>query len=73
MVMRTLAIELKDKGITVGILAPGFVRTDFTKGIDLPIMINPDESAAAVVAVIDDYTFEDTGTFIKHTGEESPW
>ncbi len=73
MVMRTLSIELKDRGITVAILAPGFVRTDFTKGIDLPIMIDPDESAAAVVANIDEYTIEDTGTFIKHTGEGSPW
>ncbi len=73
MVMSTLAIELKGKDITVGIVAPGFVRTDFTKGLDLPMMIDADESAAAVVAVIDEYTIEDTGTFIKHTGEESPW
>jgi NAD(P)-dependent dehydrogenase (short-subunit alcohol dehydrogenase family) len=73
MVMRTLSIELKKKGITVGLLSPGFVRTDFTKGLDLPMMISPEESAEAVVALIDNYTFDDTGTYVRHTGEPIPW
>ena len=73
MVMRTLSIELKKKGITVGLLSPGFVRTDFTKGLDFPMMISPEESAEAVVALIDNYTFDDTGTYVRNTGEPIPW
>ncbi len=73
MVMNTLAIELKDQGITVGLVSPGFVRTDFTAGVDLPIMISPEESAASVISVIDDYDFEKSGMFIRHTGEEAAW
>ena len=73
MVMRTLALELKKRGITVALISPGFVRTDFTEGLDFPMMITPEESAAAVTAVIDDYDLEMTGTFIRHGGEEAPW
>ena len=73
MVMRTLSIELKKQGITVGLLSPGFVRTDFTKGLDLPMMISPQESAEAVVKLIDSYTIEDTGTYVRNTGEPIPW
>jgi NAD(P)-dependent dehydrogenase (short-subunit alcohol dehydrogenase family) len=73
MVMRTLSIEMKKKGITVGLLSPGFVRTDFTEGLDLPMMISPEESAEAVVKLIDTYTLEDTGTYVRNTGEPIPW
>jgi len=54
-------------------VSPGFVRTDFTKGLDFPFMITPEESAEAVVKLIDNYTIEDTGTFVRHTGEPFPW
>lgn len=73
MIMHSLAIDLKPQGITVGLVSPGFVRTDFTKGIDLPMMITPEQSAAAVIKVIDGYDLSKTGTFMRHTGEESPW
>lgn len=73
MVMRTLALELKKRGITVGLVSPGFVKTDFTRGIDLPIMITPEQSAAAVIKVIDGYTLDQAGTFMRHTGQVAPW
>lgn len=73
MVMRSLAVDLKPKGITVGLVSPGFVKDDFTKGLDLPIMITPQQSAAAVIKVIDSYDLAKTGTFIRHTGVEAPW
>lgn len=73
MVMNTLAIELKKQGITVGLVSPGFVKTDFVGDLDLPIMITPQESAAAVIAVIDNYGLEQSGSFIRHTGEPSEW
>ena len=73
MISSTLAIELKEEGVTVGIVSPGFVKTDFTKGLDLPMMITSPDSAASVIAVIDEYELEDSGTFIRHTGEPAPW
>jgi NAD(P)-dependent dehydrogenase (short-subunit alcohol dehydrogenase family) len=73
MVMRNISLELKKKGITVALVSPGFVKTGFTPGLDLPMMITPEESAAFVIAVIDDYDIEDTGTFISHKGEVIPW
>lgn len=73
MVMRSLSLDLKPQGITVGLVSPGFVKDDFTKGLDLPIMITPQQSASAVIKVIDGYDLSKTGSFIRHTGEGAPW
>jgi NAD(P)-dependent dehydrogenase (short-subunit alcohol dehydrogenase family) len=73
MMMRNIALELKPQGVIVGLVSPGFVRTDMTAGINLPMMISPEQSAAAVIRVIDGYTLATTGTFIEHDGEEIPW
>jgi NAD(P)-dependent dehydrogenase (short-subunit alcohol dehydrogenase family) len=73
MMMKNLSIELKKKGITVGLISPGFVKTGFTPDLDLPMMITPEESAAKVVAVIDAYDLEDTGTFLGKDGQVWPW
>ncbi len=73
MMMRNIALELKPKGITVGLISPGFVKTGMTPGLNLPMMITPQESAAAVIDVIDGYDLSKTGTFIEHDGKEIPW
>lgn len=73
MMMRNLSLELKKQGITVGLISPGFVKTGFTPGLNLPMMITPEESARKVIAVIDDYDLAKTGTFLGKDGEEWPW
>lgn len=73
MMMRNLSIDLKKQGITVGLISPGFVKTDFTAGLDLPMMITAEESATKVVAVIDDYDISKTGTFLGKDGQTWPW
>ena len=73
MIMRGLSLELKPKGITVGLISPGFVKTRLTAGVDLPFMISAAESAAAIVRVIDGYDLAKTGTFLEHDGREWPW
>ncbi|MGI9329659.1 MAG: SDR family oxidoreductase, partial [Gammaproteobacteria bacterium] len=73
MISRNLSLELKRKGITVGIISPGFVRTNFTPGLNHPAMISPEQSASMVIAVIDEYDLEKTGTFLAHDGRELPW
>lgn len=73
MVTNTLAIDLRDQGIIFGLITPGWVRTDFTRGREGPGMIDPDRSAAAVVGVIDGLTLEDSGKFLRQTGESLGW
>jgi NAD(P)-dependent dehydrogenase (short-subunit alcohol dehydrogenase family) len=73
MMMKNISIELKKKGITVGLISPGFVKTGFTPGLDLPMMITAEESATKVIAVIDEYDIEDTGTFLGKDGQTWPW
>jgi NAD(P)-dependent dehydrogenase (short-subunit alcohol dehydrogenase family) len=73
MIMRNVSIDLKPKGVIVGLVSPGFVKTDMTAGINLPMMITPEQSAAAVIKVIDSYTLANTGSFIEHDGSAIPW
>jgi NAD(P)-dependent dehydrogenase (short-subunit alcohol dehydrogenase family) len=67
---RSLAHDLKEAGVAVAILHPGFVRTDMTGGQGL---VDPPESAAGIIARIDELTLEKTGTFWHANGEELPW
>jgi NAD(P)-dependent dehydrogenase (short-subunit alcohol dehydrogenase family) len=73
MMMRNISLELKPKGITVGLISPGFVKTGFTPGLNLPMMITPQKSASSVIQVIDGYDLSKTGTFLEHDGSEWPW
>ena len=73
MVMNMLAMEMKPQGVTVGLISPGFVDTNFGGLPSMPIMISPEESARSVIAVIDDYDLEKSGRFFTHEGEEAPW
>lgn len=79
MSMRTIAKELrrsKEPGyseILVGLIHPGVVATDFAKNVPIP-MISPEESAAAVITVIDSYQDRrQSGDFMSYTGKELPW
>jgi len=67
---RSLANDLREAGVAVVILHPGFVRTDMPGGQGL---IDPPESAAGLIARIDELTMETTGTFRHENGEELPW
>ncbi|MGJ3243624.1 MAG: SDR family oxidoreductase [Opitutales bacterium] len=65
-----LAIDLKDDGITVLPLSPGWVKTDMG-GEEAPL--EPAESIAGLVTVLDGVTLADTGRFLSEAGEEIPW
>ena len=67
---RSLAHDLKEAGVAVVLLHPGFVRTDMTGHQGL---IDPPESAAGLIARIDELTLETSGTFRHTNGETIPW
>jgi NAD(P)-dependent dehydrogenase (short-subunit alcohol dehydrogenase family) len=67
---RSLANDLRDSGVAVVILHPGFVRTDMTGHQGL---VDPSESAAGLIARIDELTLESTGSFRHANGESLPW
>ena len=66
----SLAYDLRPHRIAVTIVHPGFVRTDMTKGEGL---IDPPESAAGLLARIDELTLETSGEFWHENGEQLPW
>ncbi|MHA1165175.1 MAG: SDR family oxidoreductase [Alphaproteobacteria bacterium] len=65
-----LAHDLRERGIAVVLLHPGYVRTGLT-GMNGDI--DPDESARGLIARIDETTMERTGTFWHANGTELPW
>ncbi|PNW72261.1 hypothetical protein CHLRE_16g675450v5 [Chlamydomonas reinhardtii] len=72
---KTLSVDLKKKGIAVGILHPGFVATDMTaKYHGMEGVISAEESAADLVKIIEEKLHMDTtGTFWHRNGSVLPW
>lgn len=66
----SLARDLAPRGIAVAVLHPGFVRTDMTGGRGL---IETDESARGMIALMDQLTVETSGGFWHTNGEALPW
>lgn len=66
----SLAHDLKNDGVAVMLVHPGFVRTEMTGGNG---MIEAEESARGILARIDGLTLEKTGTFWHQNGEALPW
>ncbi|MFQ5634141.1 MAG: SDR family oxidoreductase [Gammaproteobacteria bacterium] len=74
MFMYTLAFETPKRGIILSLLSPGQVNTADTKGMKRPGMIEPDESVAKMLAVIDGLTPEDNGKFLDfEDGRRIDW
>ena len=67
---KSLAVDLKPRGISVALLHPGFVRTDMTGHQG---MIDPDESVRGLLARMDELTLENSGSFWHQNGETLPW
>ncbi len=68
--MHYLATDLKPRGIFVGILCPGWVRTDMgTEAAPL----SPPDSIAGLRRVLAESTLEDSGSFRNYQGNTVPW
>ena len=62
------SMEKKNRILTVSV-APSWTRTKIG-GPSAPL--SPDQSATAVISVISNLTFKDTGKFFDHTGNDLP-
>lgn len=68
--MRSVAIDLKERGIVVGIIHPGYVQTDMGgPGAD----ISPEDSASGIRKLAEGWTLERSGDFYKWNGEPHAW
>jgi NAD(P)-dependent dehydrogenase (short-subunit alcohol dehydrogenase family) len=78
MAMRSNSRALKKRGITVALISPGAVDTDMMNlaldraGVKFKLL-TPQQSAEAVINVIDQYGLDLTGTFMSHQGAVIPW
>jgi NAD(P)-dependent dehydrogenase (short-subunit alcohol dehydrogenase family) len=63
-------MDLREQGVTVLLLHPGYVRTDMTGGNG---DVSADESAAGLIARMDEATLADTGSFVHANGTQLPW
>jgi len=68
--MKSLALDVADKGITVVFLHPGWVRTDMGGP---GALIDAFESVAGMRQVVSNLRFEDSGKFFNYDGAEVPW
>jgi NAD(P)-dependent dehydrogenase (short-subunit alcohol dehydrogenase family) len=69
-VMKSLSIDLRDKGVAVALVHPGYVKTDMS-GPDADL--TPEESAAGIHSVVSSLSDATTGSFLKWNGETHPW
>jgi NAD(P)-dependent dehydrogenase (short-subunit alcohol dehydrogenase family) len=67
---KSLSLDLKDRGIAVMLLHPGYVATEMVGGSG---DISPDASAAQLVERLDALTLAQTGSFRHAKGDELPW
>lgn len=68
--MRSVATDLKERGVIVGLVHPGWVQTDMGgAGAD----ITPQESAEGIRSITAAWTLDRSGDFLKWNGEAHAW
>ena len=67
---KSLAIDLKPRGVAVFLLHPGYVATDM---VGRSGDISPEVAAQRLLELIDKLGLEETGSFRHSNGSELPW
>ncbi|WP_196138468.1 SDR family oxidoreductase [Aliikangiella sp. G2MR2-5] len=67
---KSLALDLKARGIAVALIHPGWVNTEM---VNFNGLIEPEEAAEGIVTRIDELNLESTGGFWHSNGEPLPW
>lgn len=72
MLTRTMAAELRPRGVTVVAVTPGWVKTEMS-GPNAPLTV--EEAARSLAATIDRITHHDAGHFLDRDGQKgvAPW
>jgi NAD(P)-dependent dehydrogenase (short-subunit alcohol dehydrogenase family) len=70
MIMKGLAADWEQDGITIIVFSPGWVRTDMGGP---NAMYTPEESVSGMKEILSSVTIEDSGEFLTHTGIENSW
>jgi len=81
MIAKSFSCDLKDKGISVIAIAPGFVVTEFGAGAEKIAQMGGkpvDQAGKGIISIIDGMNMENTGTFmmVPSSGEDPktfPW
>lgn len=69
----SLAQDLKQENIAVGILHPGSVDTDMLRAAGISDGISPKEAVEGLLARVDELSMKNTGTFWHTNGDILPW
>ncbi|XDG02951.1 hypothetical protein ABKA04_002566 [Annulohypoxylon sp. FPYF3050] len=73
-VFKSLAVDLRDKGVAVVIMHPGIVRTGMTEGMEgIEGAVGPEEVAEKLFGVLESKGLEDTGRWWHKDGYELEW
>jgi NAD(P)-dependent dehydrogenase (short-subunit alcohol dehydrogenase family) len=67
---KSMAVDLKEKGVSVAVLHPGFVQTEM---VNFGGLISAEQSAISLVKRIEELNIANTGTFWHSNGEVLPW
>jgi NAD(P)-dependent dehydrogenase (short-subunit alcohol dehydrogenase family) len=78
MIMKRMAKELADQGVTTGLIHPGFVRThempkDMKVPPGFPPLVDIDVTVPSMIKLIDQWQLKNTGTFLQYDGKVMPW
>lgn len=73
MLMANLALQLKSRGIVIGLVTPGATDTDFMKGLPKRMLRPVADAVTDMVREIDRLDLASTGRFVDTTGETLPW
>ncbi len=66
----SLAHDLRDRGIAVGLFHPGFVHTEMTDGQG---HVEPEQAASMLLSRFEELNLENSGSFWHANGEKLPW
>lgn len=70
MIGKCLSIDLRDAGVAVALLHPGYVRTEMTWNNGL---IDADEAARGMIKRMEELSLDTSGIFVHSSGEVLTW
>lgn len=73
MIMANLALQLKGRGIVVGLVTPGATDTDFMAGLPKKMLRPVEDAVRDMMREIDRFDLATTGRFLGHAGDLLPW